>query len=639
MPSLVPITTSSRTVIPLNGSGPDVSAFGFGQYQNIGSNYGIYGGGYNQQQTIGSNHRGINEKQRIIMALKSGIPSEVDWALMSLARNSIHPYLLFEEDAFIAHELIKYLCKPFQLIHDKKFDLVNQSMMTHSLDALLTLRNSVQDLSNQQWLSQVASFKKQLIEILRILSNWFFQPGKQIKELVNIEDQFAEALHYLIDLLEPLTCYYINNSKNDVLFNILMQVLYVTEDKDLFINALKCLSHLLITWHKNSKVSDDDDDDDGDMDKNTQALEQDDDDTKVTNNCVDAITDQQLEHIVNTLLVGDNDLNNAVLDFLKMYLFSEALHQEYPNSVKDSQRLRLRHLLQLSTTKANYETLVKQLPLLLVSNLPLAEPTEPQPVPNTILTRRTQYSIAPLAAPELTKDLYRIMLQFPEPARATTWLHCCYEPTTSEEVEVTQISIWKSYETQFQEIWKVDGRDRNPNLHPLLPAVDFIKNVTKAFPNAEAKVLTVQTEGEEQPRKKFIIQGIQPRQFPVSIETGNYEALKSFSETSQQEGVATLPIGHFDSRGFENFVASELELILSAENQVSLSHLNSINEISREILEYIFQEIVEKEHDHDHVASNLFRLHNSYWLPDLIYANPSLVESGIINSKWLQYLL
>jgi len=296
-------------------------------------------------------------------------------------------------------------------------------------------------------------------------------------------------------------------------------------------------------------------------------------------------------------------------------------------------------LLQLSTTKANYETLVKQLPLLLVSNLPLAEPTEPQPVPNTILTRRTQYSIAPLAAPELTKDLYRIMLQFPEPARATTWLHCCYEPTTSEEVEVTQISIWKSYETQFQEIWKVDGRDRNPNLHPLLPAVDFIKNVTKAFPNAEAKVLTVQTEGEEQPRKKFIIQGIQPRQFPVSIETGNYEALKSFSETSQQEGVATLPIGHFDSRGFENFVASELELILSAENQVSLSHLNSINETSREILEYIFQEIVEKEHDHDHVASNLFRLHNSYWLPDLIYANPSLVESGIINSKWLQYLL
>ena len=639
MPSLVPITTTSRTIIPLNGSTPDAPPppFGFGQYQSIGSNYGLYGG-YTQPQPIGSNHRGISEKLRIIMALKSQIPSEIDWALQSLARNSIQPYLQFEEDTFIAHELIQYLCKPFQLIHSKKFDLVNQSMFTHSLDALLTLRNSVQDLSNQQWLSQVASFKKQLIEILKILSGWFFQPGKQISELTNFEDQFSEALAYIIDLLEPLTCYYINNSKNDVLFNTLTQILYLTDDKNLFINTLKCVSHLLITWHKNSKGSEQDDDniDDDDDDEN---LDQEEDDTKITNNCVDAITDKQLEHIINTLLVGDNDLNNAVLDFLKMYLFSEALHKDHPNSVKDSQRFRLKHLLQLSTTKANYETLIKQLPLLLVSNLPLLEPVEPQPVPNTVLTRRTQHSNAPLAAPELTKDLYKILLQFPEPARATTWLHCCYEPTTSEEVEVTQISIWKSYETQFQEIWKVDGRDRNPNLHPLLPAVDFIKNVTKAFPNAEAKVLTIHADGEEQPKKKFIIQGIQPRQFPVSIETGNYEALKSSSEIAQQEGVTTLPIGHFNSRGFESFVASELELILSEENRVYQTHMNSINESSRDILDYIIQEVLDKEHSHDHVASHLFRLHNSYWLPDLVYANPSLVETGIVNNKWLQYLL
>lgn len=635
MPSLVPITTNSRTITPLNGSTPDVSQFGFGQYQSIGSNYGLYGG-YMQPQTIGSNHRGINEKLRIIMALKSGIPSEIDWALMSLARNSIQPYLQFEEDTFIAHELIKYLYQPFHLIHDKKYNLVNQSMLTHSLDALLTLRNSVQDLSNQQWLSQIGSFKKQLIDILKFLSSWLFLSGKKINELSGFEDQFSEALTYIIDLLEPLTCYYINNSKNDVLFNTLMQILCVTDDKNLFINTLKCISHLLITWHKNSKGSDEDEDN---IDDDDQTLDPEEDDTKVTNNCVDAITDQQLEHVINTLLVGDNDLNNAVLDFLKMYLFSEALHKDHPNSVKDSQRLRLKNLLQLATTKSNYETLVKQLPLLLVSNLPLMEPVDPQPVPNTFLTRRTQHSNAPLSAPELTKDLYRIMLQFPEPARATTWLHCCYEPTTSDKVEVTQISIWKSYETQFQEIWRVDGRERNPNLHPLLPAVDFIKNVTKAFPNAEAKVLTIQNEGEEQSRKKFIIQGIQPRQFPVSIETGNYEALKSSSEISQQEGATTLPIGHFDSRGFENFVASELELILSEENKVFQSHLNSINESSRDILEYIIKEILEREHDHDHAASNLFRLHNSYWLPDLVYANPSLVESGIINSKWLQYLL
>ncbi|KAI5954759.1 RSC9 [Candida theae] len=639
MPSLVPITTSSRTIVPLNSSTQSASQFGFGQYQSIGANYGLYGS-YAQPQAIGTNHRGISEKSRIIMALKSQILSEVDWALQSLARNSIQPYLQFEEDNFIAQELIQYLYKPYQLVHDKKYCSVNQSTLTHSLDALLTLRNSAQDLSNQQWLSQITGFKKQLIDILKFLSGWFFQPAKKIDELVGFEDQFSETLAYIIDLLEPLTCYYINNSKHDVLFTTLLQILCVTDDKNLFINTLKCVSHLLITWHKNSKGSDEDDENSDDNDTgNNQALDQEEDDTKITNNCVDALTDSQLEHIINTLLVGDNDLNNAVLDFLKMYLFSEALHNDHPNSVKDSQRFRLRHLLQLSTTRANYETLVKQLPLLLVSNLPLSEPVKPQPVPNTILTRRTQHSNAPLAAPELTKDLYRIMLQFPEPARATTWLHCCYEPTTSEEVEVTQISIWKSYETQFQEIWKVDGRDRSPNLHPLLPAVDFIKNVTKAFPNAEAKVLTIRVDGEEQPKKKFIIQGIQPRQFPVSIETGNYEALRSISEISHQEQLTTLSIGHFDSRRFQNFVASESELILSEDNRVFPSHLNSINESSREILEYIIREVLDKEHDLDHVASNIFRLHNSYWLPDLVYANPSLVESGIVNIEWLSYLL
>ena len=73
-------------------------------------------------------------------------------------------------------------------------------------------------------------------------------------------------------------------------------------------------------------------------------------------------------------------MNNAVLDFLKMYLFSEALHEKYSSSIKDSQRHRLRKLLQLNTSKATFNTLMKQLPLLLVSDLPLNEPIEEQPV-------------------------------------------------------------------------------------------------------------------------------------------------------------------------------------------------------------------------------------------------------------------
>ena len=87
----------------------------------------------------------------------------------------------------------------------------------------------------------------------------------------------------------------------------------------------------------------------------------------------------------------------------------------------------------------------------------------------------------PTSAPELTEELYKIVA-FPEPIRASTWLHCCYEATMTEQAEVTQISIWKAYETQFQEIWKPNTEGTlNHNYKPLLPAVEFIKMLRKHF--------------------------------------------------------------------------------------------------------------------------------------------------------------
>lgn len=674
MPSLVPITTNSRTVVPLKPQGRDTSSNAFGQYSQIlasSPGFPVYGNlnlinnNYTTSSTmIGSNHGGVSEPQRIVMAHKSGIDSEVDWALTTLARNSINPYLNFEKDTYIAHELLKHLYKPYQLILEKNDKLVTQRLMTHSLDALLILRNSAQDLANQQWLSQVGNLKKQLVDILKILSDWFFKPGAQFNELAPFENQFAEALNYIVDLLEPLTCYYINNTRNDPLFHSLLRVLMETKDKNLFINVLKCLSHLLITRDKNAKLTDDDsneeDHDDFGYDDYRGGAGQDDEETRITNNCVNSLTSQHLEHIVEKLLVADNELSHVILQFLKMYLYSEAIYEEdgaqygpYEHqqqqqqqqqqySVIDSQRYRLKKLLQLSSTKTNYEILVKQLPLLIVSNLPLIEPAEPKQVPLFNLTKRTHYSGAPITAPELTSDLYRILVHFAEPIRATTWLHCCYEPTTSDQVEVTQISIWKAYETQFQEVWKTDLSRRNPHLHPLLPAVEFIKNVTKAFPYAEAKVINLPQQGNETPKKKFIIKGIRPRQFPTSIELGNYEAMRPLPEIALQESNSTLPAGHIDTVKFQNYLANETNFILAdpERSQVIKSYLSAINEESHELLDYIIRDIfIDGQYDKDGVLANIFKLHNSHWLPDLVYANPSLLETGIFKSSWLNYLL
>ncbi|CAX44803.1 conserved hypothetical protein [Candida dubliniensis CD36] len=632
MPSLIPVSTSSRTTFPLSaGTGNNL-------YNN---QYGAHGHGYTQ--SLGHNHRGIEDMKRIEMSLKSGIDSEIAWALSSLTLMSMQPLIDLEHSPFLGNELIKYFSKPYQLIQEKKFDLFTQDVLTFSLDSVLALRNLSQDLSNQQWLSQIPSFKKNLIESIKFLTNWFYQPGgNQIPQLEKYNNQFAESLNYIVDLLEPLTCYYIDNNKNDPLFNILLNTLIITTDRNLFINILKCISHLLIIWDKSvkAKAGEEEEEDDDDLAQEEEGEE----DVKLTNNCIDNISESQLETIINTLLIADNEMNNAVLDFLKMYLFSEALHEKYPNSIKDSQRHRLRKLLQLNTSKATFSTLMKQLPLLLVSDLPLNEPIEEQPVPSLNLTKRSQYSGVPTSAPELTEELYKIIVAFPEPIRASTWLHCCYEATMTEQAEVTQISIWKAYETQFQEIWKPNTEGTfNHNYKPLLPAVEFIKNVTKAFPYAEAKVVALpQMPGEENqaPKKKFVIKGIQPRQFPVSIDVGNYDALKPMGETTVTEGDESLPIGHMDVKKFHYSLTSGVDNILFADSasKITKESLNSINESSHDLLDYIISEVLEVS-GIESKESSIFRLHNGYWIPELVYANPSLLEKGIIETSWLKYLL
>lgn len=590
--------------------------------------------GYGYNAPIGHGHLGPTELQRVTMALRSGIDSEVLWALTTLTRILAHTNLVLPLHTFLGGEMIKYFTRPYQLIVEQKEDKVTLEMVSLLLDCLLSLRNCAQDLSNQQWLSQVKGLRKLLVEVLRFLSNWFFQ-GQQSAALKKYDNQFYEGLRYLVDLLEPLTCYWVNNSKSDPLFNILLADLQVVTDKLLFIGILKCLLHLLINKAKEERSS---------------VLNPADDDGRLRAvNCIDVIKDTQLENFVNYLLVDDNELSFTVLEFLKMYLSLEAIHPKCSN-VADLQLLRLNYLLELKGSKLSFNTLVKQLPLLVVSNLPLNEVLT-KPLPQT-LTKRSQFSGVPLTLPELSKELYNLIVRFPEPLRATTWLRCCYEPllTSSQSGvetngnsdivpgEVTQISLWKAYEKQFQEIW--DTEHQNPEFRPLLPAVDFIKNVTHAFPNSEAMVVNLELGPDEAPKKKFIIKGIQPRQFAVNIDIGNYEALKPLTVSlTNSAGNHKLPIGHMDQGKFDHAINGMIDLILDEGLRISknLEFLTQINLYASDILTQILNEVFEA--NDNLVEDSTFRFYNLHWLPDVLYANPSLIELGLIDIRWLKYLV
>lgn len=560
------------------------------------------------------------------MSLRSCIDSEVVWALSTLTEySSTNTSLLnLESVEFVGHELINYFFRPYALISEGSS--VTRAQISQSCDALLSLRNLCQDLTNQQWLSQSKSFKKQATEVVKFCAGWLYGTEERNRQFQQFENEFIETFNHMLDLLEILSCYYIDNTKNDQLFQQILSISLAAREKNVVVSTLNILTHLLYTRDEKP----------------------DDEVEKTPNNCIDAITVAHLEKFANYLLISDTDLALAALGFFKQFLTSDTLHPSHPHSVSASQGERLALLLQLKSSKAVFEIFVKQLPKFIVQDLPLSNSPV---IPVANLSRRSQHSGIPSQLPHLPKELYDVIVKFPEPLRATTWLRCCYEPyfesTTTESGqtdvipgEVTQISLWKAYEKQFEQVWQTAKTRPNPDWPPLLPAVDFIKNVNSAFPNSEAMVVTLDSEGDQPGKKKFIIKGIQPRQFVVNIDVANYEALKQkAASTLTNTSNGSLPIGHIDHDKFQHTLNQTNEQILSqTSNKIPhISKGNLVNVISSELMLRVFTEVIQTDESGE--LGNIFRIYNNYWLPEVVYANPALVQHGYIDSKWLGYLL
>ena len=140
----------------------------------------------------------------------------------------------------------------------------------------------------------------------------------------------------------------------------------------------------------------------------------------------------------------------------------------------------------------------------------------------------------PTEVPNLEDELFQQILALNEPARSTAWLRCCFEPV--RESQFTQITLWRAYEAKFSSPVHRSGRK-------LLPAVEFIKNVSNAFRYASAMVVTDPASGE----KKFVIRGIQPRLRAVSIKEGEVAAMDPHPQrlhTMKPQFVITKPDGH-----------------------------------------------------------------------------------------------
>ncbi|KAJ5089975.1 hypothetical protein N7532_008659 [Penicillium argentinense] len=101
----------------------------------------------------------------------------------------------------------------------------------------------------------------------------------------------------------------------------------------------------------------------------------------------------------------------------------------------------------------------------------------------------------PSDIPRVPHELLEKLMELPEPKRSSQWLCCCF--VEDPECEITQIALWQAYQSRFA----------NPQMpgSGVLPAADFIKNVSQTFTNAQAQVINGPGSAT-----KFIIKGIRP---------------------------------------------------------------------------------------------------------------------------------
>ncbi|KAI9659644.1 MAG: Chromatin structure-remodeling complex protein rsc9 [Alyxoria varia] len=192
-----------------------------------------------------------------------------------------------------------------------------------------------------------------------------------------------------------------------------------------------------------------------------------------------------LRRLCEWMLVEDEELRIASLDLIYLYTAVpenvEKLLQE--TDVESLIRQLVRLLLYGAREEEKKEILQTEQPA-------IPEPPTPEaPAPKS----STDYGI-----PIIPTDLVEQLLGYDEPERSSQWLRACFEEDTKGEI--TQIALWQAYQIPFAKF---------AAQRPLLPAKDFITNVSNTFATASAQALP----GAQM---RFVIQGIRARKSPVN---------------------------------------------------------------------------------------------------------------------------
>ncbi|CAI8510822.1 unnamed protein product [Pichia kudriavzevii] len=413
---------------------------------------------FTYQNIHGLGNQGIKQLERIKMSFESDLLDEIKYVLnllIVLSNNSPSKINLKQDYSFLVDYLLKYLENP-QIEIDVK------------IDCFLIIRNIIQDIENCQTLSLNEKLREIILSFLDIYED-------SVNHLSFFEnDQYKELIKYALDIIENISSYLSPIKSDDLIFNRLIRIFKLNNDKNTSITILRSISRYLYGS------------------------------SATTNDASTLIDDDFLNKTLGFLILANNSntIDDEViltsLDFLIQYL-----------SIKED------NLVKLVQGDVNRKLIIeKLLPFLMIYKQNYKTEFNTQNLNHLRLYQRVLKTgdfntVIPTMGTD--DEIFRDLNSLKEPQRATAWLRCCFKP--NKYSNITQIELWRAYESQFEK--------KN-----LLPAVEFIKNVQFAFPQSKAKVIQLPNDGG----RKFIIDGIEPRLQVVNLEKGKNDALVNYND-------------------------------------------------------------------------------------------------------------
>ncbi|GIZ39585.1 hypothetical protein CKM354_000296400 [Cercospora kikuchii] len=410
----------------------------------------------------GTGFIGPNIYVRAQLALQSGLPEEEQYALHHLVKISHERGDKYRFDQFpgLADALIKKTLQVTSLFYDIDWDVMYDEEffagddetlngLDGTPDILQKLRSRIPIISEDSTLdSDFLTRLNRVTEAGLVLRNMSLQDenAAYLSRLPLVQDLIAVVLnlpehpslvelrHHILDLCEQVVKY-VDISPHDAVYQGLLQHA-LSPDRGAITTALRAVSRIAMT-HPLPKRLDD-------------------------------VPVSLLHRVHDYLLVEDEELRSACLDFLGQYT-SFADNVESLVSAVDAEALgRVLSRLVLYTAKEYTES----------------RPTKP---------REAEETISPV--PRLSRAIVQDLLKLDEPERSSEWLRMCFvsDPTA----DMTQISLWQAYQGTFAP---------HQATHPHLIAGDFIKNVSSTFQGATAQVAAA---------NKYVIKGIRSRTAPV----------------------------------------------------------------------------------------------------------------------------